>query len=95
MTLQLQIDKNSFHFHIIYIGMNPLKAQAATRTKKEVHLIRRVYIDLDYDGETALEAIYNLQRRSKGQLRANQLAWQISSRLEGGRSDFGTIACGH
>ena len=41
MTCQLQIDKNSFQFHIIYIGMNPLKAEAATRTSKEVQVIRR------------------------------------------------------
>jgi hypothetical protein len=35
MTFQLQIDKNSFQFHTICIGMNPLKHDAATRTKEE------------------------------------------------------------
>ena len=41
MTSQLQIDKNSFQFHIIYIGMNPLKKDAATRTKEDmVHQAR-------------------------------------------------------
>jgi hypothetical protein len=28
MTFQLQIDKNSFQFHIIYVGMNPIKEGA-------------------------------------------------------------------
>lgn len=74
MTFQLQIDENSFQFQIIYIGMNPLKAEAATRTKKEVHVIRHVCIDLDCGGERAPEAIHYLQRRSKRQLRANQFA---------------------
>ena len=30
MTFQLQIDKNSFQFHIIYMGMNPLRQDAST-----------------------------------------------------------------
>jgi hypothetical protein len=34
MTFQLQIDKNSFQFHIIYMGMNPLKKDAATAPRK-------------------------------------------------------------
>ena len=25
MTFQLRIDKNSFQFHIIFLGMNPIK----------------------------------------------------------------------
>ena len=29
MTFKLQTDKNPFQFHIIYIGMNPLKRDAA------------------------------------------------------------------
>jgi hypothetical protein len=42
----------------IYIGMNPLKPDAATRTKEEIDAIRHVYIDLDYGGEKALEAVH-------------------------------------
>jgi len=42
----------------IYIGMNPLKTDAATRTKEEIDGIRHVYIDLDYGGKKALEAIH-------------------------------------
>ena len=41
----------------IYIGMNPLKPDAATRTKEEIDAIRHVYIDLDYGGENALKEI--------------------------------------
>jgi RepB DNA-primase from phage plasmid len=43
----------------IYIGMNPLKKDAATRTKKEIESIRHVYLDLDHGGAKALEAIEN------------------------------------
>ena len=31
MTFQLQTDKNSFQFRIIFIGMNPLKEGANSR----------------------------------------------------------------
>jgi hypothetical protein len=57
MTFQLQNDKNSFQFHIICIGMNPLKHDAPTRTKNEIEAIRHVYIDLYYGGEKALAGI--------------------------------------
>ena len=40
MTFHLQTDKNPFQFHIIYIGMNPLKKDAATRTKEEIESSR-------------------------------------------------------
>ena len=63
--------------------MNPLKAEAATRTKKEVHVIRHVYIDLDYGGETAPEAIHNLQRRSSGQLTSSPGKFQVVWTVEG------------
>src|SRR6202158_2691277 len=43
----------------IYIGMNPLKKDAATRTKEEIESIKHVYIDLDDGGSQALEAIEN------------------------------------
>jgi RepB DNA-primase from phage plasmid len=41
----------------IYMGMNPLKPDAATRTKDEIDSIRHVYLDLDYGGEKGLTAI--------------------------------------
>ena len=43
----------------IYIGMNPLKKDASTRTKEEIESIRHVYLDLDQGGSEALEAIEN------------------------------------
>src|SRR6266404_4276730 len=43
----------------IYIGMNPLKKDASTRTKEEIESIKHVYIDLDHDGSEALESIEN------------------------------------
>jgi hypothetical protein len=43
----------------IYIGMNPLKKDAATRTKEEIESIKHVYLDLDHGGAEALEAIEN------------------------------------
>ena len=43
----------------IYIGMNPLKQDASTRTKDDIETIRHLYIDLDHGGSTALDAIKN------------------------------------
>jgi hypothetical protein len=43
----------------IYIGMNPLKKDASTRTKEEIESVRHVYLDLDHGGPEALEAIEN------------------------------------
>ena len=54
MTSQLQIDKNSFQFHIIFVGMNPLKDGATSRTKDSIREIRHVYLDLDEDANAAL-----------------------------------------
>jgi RepB DNA-primase N-terminal domain len=43
----------------IYLGMNPLKKDAATRTKEDIESVRHVYLDLDHGGAEALEAIEN------------------------------------
>jgi hypothetical protein len=43
----------------IYIGMNPLKKDASTRTKDDIESIKHVYIDLDHGGTEGLEAIEN------------------------------------
>ena len=43
----------------IYVGMNPLKQDASTRTKDDIEAIRHLYIDLDHSGSAALEAIKN------------------------------------
>ena len=43
----------------IYMGMNPLRQDAATRTKEEIESIRHVYLDLDQGGPKALECVEN------------------------------------
>ncbi len=41
----------------IYIGMNPLKPEARTRTKEDIQTIRHLYLDIDNDGPAALMKI--------------------------------------
>jgi len=43
----------------VFIGMNPIKDGAYTRTKGNIKDIRHVYLDLDRKGDEALEAIRN------------------------------------
>lgn len=43
----------------IYIGMNPLKKDASTRTKEDIEAIKHVYIDLDHGGAEGLKAVEN------------------------------------
>lgn len=43
----------------IYVGMNPLKPEASTRTKDQVSTIRHAYLDIDRNGPIALERIAN------------------------------------
>jgi len=43
----------------IYVGMNPLKQDASTRTKDDIETIRHVYVDLDHGGSAALDQIKN------------------------------------
>src|SRR5258706_950789 len=43
----------------IYIGQNPLRKDASTRTKEDIESIRHVYLDLDHGGPESLESIEN------------------------------------
>src|ERR1700741_3090689 len=43
----------------IYVGMNPLKHDASTRTKGDIETIRHVYVDLDHGGSAAVDEIKN------------------------------------
>jgi len=43
----------------IFLGMNPIKDGAYSRTKGDIKDIRHVYLDLDSKGDRALEAIRN------------------------------------
>jgi hypothetical protein len=43
----------------VFMGMNPIKDGAFSRTKGDIKEIRHVYLDLDRNGDEALEAIRN------------------------------------
>ena len=43
----------------IFIGMNPIKNGANSRTKENIREIRHLYLDLDRGGQNALDAIRN------------------------------------
>ena len=43
----------------IYVGMNPIKDGAYSRTKENIKDIRHVYLDLDKKGDEALDTIRN------------------------------------
>lgn len=43
----------------IYVGMNPLKADARGRTKSDIAAVRHLYLDLDENGSEALVRILN------------------------------------
>src|SRR6267143_4221834 len=43
----------------IYIGQNPLRKDASTRTKEDIESIRHVYLDLDHGGPERLESVEN------------------------------------
>jgi len=69
----------------IYIGMNPLKHDAPTRTKNEIKAIRHVYIDLDYGGEKALAGIQksSLVPKANFVLTSSPEKFQIVWQVEG------------
>jgi hypothetical protein len=68
----------------IYIGMNPLKPDAPTRTKEEIDSIRHVYLDLDHGGPEALESIEHSSLVPKPNYVLNsspekyQVVWQVT-----------------
>lgn len=41
----------------IYVGMNPVKPEAHSRTKDDIQAIRHLYLDIDHEGPPALEKI--------------------------------------
>jgi hypothetical protein len=49
--------KNEREGFDVYIGMNPLKPEAHTRTKDDIQRIKHLYLDLDHDGEKSLAAL--------------------------------------
>lgn len=73
----------------IYIGMNPLKQDAATRTKDEIESIRNVYIDLDYGGTKALDGLRksSLVPRPNYVLTSSPDKFQVVWKVEGVKLD--------
>lgn len=69
----------------IYIGMNPLKPDAPTRTKEEIESIRHVYLDLDHGGPEALESIENssLVPKPNYVLNSSPEKYQVVWKVEG------------
>jgi hypothetical protein len=41
----------------VYVGMNPLKPEARSRTKDDIVSIRHIYVDLDHEGPKSLASI--------------------------------------
>jgi hypothetical protein len=41
----------------VYVGTNPLKPEACSRTKDDIQTIRHLHLDLDHDGPKSLAAI--------------------------------------
>lgn len=41
----------------VYIGMNTLRYDAQSRTKEDIDAIRHLYLDIDHNGPSALEAV--------------------------------------
>ena len=52
--LRFKNDREGFN---VYVGMNPLKPGAHTRTKDDILEIRHLYLDLDCDGPKALTGV--------------------------------------
>src|SRR5260370_14454778 len=84
----------------IYVGMNPLKKDAATRTKEEIESIRHVYLDLDHGGPEALETIENSSVVPKPNYVLNsspekhQVVWKVEGmHLEEAEALLHAMAC--
>ena len=69
----------------IYIGMNPLRQDASTRTKEDIESIRHVYLDLDHGGPEALKSVENSSAVPKPNyiLTSSPGKFQIAWKVEG------------
>ena len=69
----------------IYIGMNPLRADASTRTKDDIQSIKHVYLDLDHGGQDALKSVEDSSLLPKPNyvLTSSPGKFQIVWRVEG------------
>src|SRR6266436_2388531 len=69
----------------IYIGMNPLRRDASTRTKEDIESIRHVYLDLDHGGPEALKSVESSSALPKPNyiLTSSPGKFQIAWKVEG------------
>jgi hypothetical protein len=69
----------------IYIGQNPLRKDASTRTKEDIESIRHVYLDLDHGGPESLESVENSSAVPKPNyvLTSSPGKFQVVWRVEG------------
>jgi hypothetical protein len=69
----------------IYIGMNPLRRDASTRTKEDIESIRHVYVDLDQGGPESLKSVHrsSLVPKPNYVLSSSPGKFQISWKVEG------------
>lgn len=68
----------------VFVGMNPIKDGTYSRTKENIKDIRHVYLDLDRNGDGALEAIRNSTEAPAPNFVLNtspgkhQVVWKVS-----------------
>src|SRR5882672_2832417 len=69
----------------IYIGQNPLRKDASTRTKEDIESIRHVYLDLDHGGPESMESVENSSAVPKPNyvLTSSPAKFQVVWRVEG------------
>jgi hypothetical protein len=69
----------------VYIGMNVLKPDAQSRTKDDIETIRHLYLDIDRNGQLALETVENsgLVPRPNYVLETSPKKYQIIWKVEG------------
>jgi hypothetical protein len=69
----------------MYLGMNPLRDNASTRTKDDIERIRHVYVDLDHGGDAALEVLErsDLVPRPNYVLNTSPQKFQVIWKVEG------------
>ncbi len=86
----------------IYLGMNPLKADARGRTKQDIAVVRHVYLDLDSNGNEALAAILSDQDLPRPSYVLNtstgkyQVIWKVTGfSIEQAERLQRAMACSH
>jgi hypothetical protein len=77
--------KNDLEGFDVYVGMNPLKPGARSRTKDDVVAIRHLWVDLDHEGPAALAALQqsNLVPQPNYILSTSPAKFQVIWRVDG------------